>query len=232
MSVSLTKCQTEERRGAGEGGLFVIRAEPSELGDGRTRRSARTRAHLVDAVRAVVASGEEPTPERVAARAGVSERTLFRLFGDLPALWEAVRTQMAADLGRWLEAAPCEGTLRQRVHGLVGRRIAMFERIAPYRRWVDAREALYPAIRQGRETLDRALRTQTAEALAPELAAGGAALSPAIDSLLSYETWGYLRASRSLGPRQLATLLETAVLRLLSPAAKPSYTRLRRKRRV
>lgn len=66
----------------------MARAEPSELRDGRALRSARTRARLVEAVRASVADGEEPTPERIAKRAGVSERTIFRSFGDLPGLWK------------------------------------------------------------------------------------------------------------------------------------------------
>ena len=200
-------------------------AEPPELRDGRARRSARTRERLVEAVRAVVAKGEEPTPERIAERAGVSERTLFRLFVDLPGLWEAVRVRMAADLIRLLQVGPFEGDVQVRTHELVRRRIAVFEAMAPYRRWVDAREVLYPAIRQGREVLDRALRAQATEALAPELAAGAASVAPAIDSLLSYESWNYLRASRGFGPRQVASLLETAVLRLVAASADHPFKR-------
>ncbi len=194
----------------------MARAEPSELCDGRSRRSARTRGRLVEAMRAVVAKGENPTPERVAARAGVSERTIFRLFGDLPGLWEAVHVQMAADVMQLIQVGPFEGDVRQRTRELVRRRIAVFDAMAPYRRWVDAREVLYPAIRQGREVLDRALRAQAAEALGSELAGGAASVAPAIDSLLSYESWNYLRVGRGLGPRRVATLLEATVLRLVA----------------
>ena len=194
----------------------MARTEASELRDGRALRSARTRERLVEAVRASVANGEDPTPERIAKRAGVSERTIFRLFRDLPGLWEAVRIQMAADLVGLIRVGTFQGDARQRSRELVRRRILIFETIAPYRRWVDAREVLYPAIRDGREALDRALRSQTAEALASELVEGAAAIAPAIDSLLSYESWNYLRLGRGLGPRQVATLLETAVLRLLA----------------
>ena len=190
-------------------------AEPAGRSDGRALRSERTRARLVEAVRTAVARGEDPTPERVSALAGVSERTLFRLFGDLPALWQAVRVRMAADLAQILEAGPFEGSVRARTQELVRRRIAAFEAMAPYRRWVDAREVLYPDIRAGRAMLDRRLQAQTREALGPELAGTRARLAPAIDSLLSYESWSYLRTLRGLGPRQVARLLETAVLRLL-----------------
>jgi AcrR family transcriptional regulator len=164
------------------------------------RRSARTRERLVAATMAAVANGEDPTADRIAERAGVSERTIFRLFGDLPGLWKAVRAQMAADLARLLEVGPFEGDTRQRT----------------------------PPIRQGRDALDRVLRAQTAEALAPELAAHAASISPAIDSLLSYESWKYLRAGRGLGPRQVANLLEAAVLRLVATAADATRARSRR----
>ena len=117
------------------------------------------------------------------------------------------------------------GDVRQRIRELVRRRIIAFDAMAPYRRWVDAREAIYPAIRQGRAALDRALRAQAAAALAPELAAGADAVAPAIDSLLSYESWSYLRRSHSLGPRQVATLLETAVLRLVATSGARAFKR-------
>lgn len=190
-------------------------SEGPEPRDGRALRSARTREALVAATMATVAAGEEPTPERIAERAGVSERTIFRLFDDLPGLWEAVRAQMGADLSRLIQLGPFEGDVQQRTRELVRRRLAVFDAIAPYRSWVDAREALYPRIREGRDTLDRVLRAQAAQALAPELAGDAASIAPAIDSLLSYESWRYLRTNRGLGPRQVGNLLEAAVLRLV-----------------
>lgn len=135
---------------------------------------------------------------------------------------------MAADVGRLIRSGPYPGDVRQRSRELVRRRIVIFETIAPYRRWVDAREVLYPAIRQGREALDRALRSQAAEALAAELAGSAASIAAAIDSLLSYESWSYLREVRGLGPRQVATLLETAVLRLVATPAEGTVARSRR----
>jgi AcrR family transcriptional regulator len=225
MSDRLTKCDPGRRK------ILLTRVEAPELRDGRTRRSAQTRERIVDAVLAAVAAGEDPTPERIAERAGVSERTIFRLFGALPGLWDAVRTRMAADLTRLLRAGPFEGELQQRARELVRRRVAIFDVIAPYRTFADAREVLYPPIRQGRAALDRLLRTQMSEALAPELATGAAPVAPAIDSLLSYESWNYLRTQRSLGPRQVATLLETSVLRLAATPADGTRKRSTRRSR-
>lgn len=195
--------------------------------DGRSRRSTETRARLVEAVRECVACGEDPTPERVARRAGVSERTLFRLFGDLPGLWSAVRVRMATDVARLLQSGPYEGDLATRVRELVRRRVRVFEAMAPYRSWVDAREVLYPAIRQGREVLDVLLRKQTREALGDEIAAVEGSLAPAIDALLTYETWSYLRTAQGLGPRQMTTVLESSVRALLTERTPPRKRRAR-----
>lgn len=197
----------------------MSRAEAPPAGereDGRSRRSAETRARLVEAVRECVAGGEDPTPERIARRAGVSERTLFRLFGDLPGLWAAVRARMATDVARLLQSGPYEGDIDARVRELVRRRIQVFEAMAPYRSWVDAREVHYPAIRQSREVLDVLLRKQTREALADEIAAVEGSFAPAIDALLTYESWSYLRSAQGLGPRQMTTVLEMAVRALLA----------------
>ena len=47
---------------------------------GRTRQKARTRAHLVDAARELLASGRTPTVEEAAEAAGVSRATAYRYF--------------------------------------------------------------------------------------------------------------------------------------------------------
>lgn len=198
-----------------------------EREDGRSRRSTETRARLVEAVRDCVARGDDPTSERVARQAGVSERTLFRLFGDLPGLWAAVRVRMAMDVARLLQTGPYEGDLDARVRELVRRRIQVFEAMAPYRSWVDAREVHYPAIRQSREVLDVLLRKQTREALAQEIEAVEGSFAPAIDALLTYEAWSYLRTAQGLGPRQMTTVLERSVRALLAERTPPRKPRAR-----
>lgn len=47
---------------------------------GRTRQKARTRAHLVDAARELLAAGRTPTVEEAAEAAGVSRATAYRYF--------------------------------------------------------------------------------------------------------------------------------------------------------
>ena len=59
--------------------------------DGRTVRAQRTRQALLDALFSLLEDGElRPTAERIAERAGVSERSVFQHFPDREALYEAV----------------------------------------------------------------------------------------------------------------------------------------------
>lgn len=63
---------------------------------GRVNQKRRTRDALVEATRALVADGENPTVEDAAARAGVSRTTAYRYFGDQRALLLAAHPEMAA----------------------------------------------------------------------------------------------------------------------------------------
>ena len=62
-----------------------------EQRDGRTVRAERTRQALVDSLLALLEEGQRnPTAAEIAARAGVSERSVFQHFPDREALFEAV----------------------------------------------------------------------------------------------------------------------------------------------
>ena len=64
---------------------------PAATQDGRTARAERTREKVVDAVLELLDGGDvRPTAERIAKRAGVSERTVFQHFADREALFGAV----------------------------------------------------------------------------------------------------------------------------------------------
>ena len=63
----------------------------SDQRDGRTVRAERTRQALVDSLLGLLDEGQmTPTAAQIAARAGVSERSVFQHFPDREALLEAV----------------------------------------------------------------------------------------------------------------------------------------------
>ena len=107
---------------------------PDEMGlaagarDGRTERAERTRRALVDALLALLDEGElRPTAERIAARAGVSERSLFQHFPDREQLFEAVARQQYERVVPTLRPVDASLPLPDRIDAFVEQRARLYE---------------------------------------------------------------------------------------------------------
>ncbi len=96
--------------------------------DGRTVRAERTRQALVDALFALLDEGElRPTAERIAKRAGVSERSVFQHFPDREALFEAVARQQYERVFSGLEPVDSSLPLPERLDAFVAQRARLLE---------------------------------------------------------------------------------------------------------
>lgn len=96
--------------------------------DGRTVRAERTRQALVDALFALLDEGElRPTAERIAKRAGVSERSVFQHFPDREALFEAVARQQYERVFSGLEPVDGSRPLPERLDAFVAQRARLLE---------------------------------------------------------------------------------------------------------
>jgi TetR/AcrR family transcriptional regulator of autoinduction and epiphytic fitness len=96
--------------------------------DGRTVRAERTRRALVDALLALLDEGElRPTAERIAERAGVSERSLFQHFRDREQLYEAVARQQYERLMPTLQPVDASLPLSDRIDAFVEQRARIYE---------------------------------------------------------------------------------------------------------
>jgi len=103
--------------------------------DGRTVRAERTRQALVDALLALLYEGQvQPTAERIAARAGVSERSLFQHFADREALYQAVAVQQYERIVPTLEPVDVSMPLPERIDAFVAQRARLLETVTPVRR--------------------------------------------------------------------------------------------------
>lgn len=182
------------------------------LVDGREQRSVRTREAIVTAVLALLAEREqEVTMELVAARAGVSVRTLYRQFHDTDTLFLALHDRVgsaATELGLDWNAA---GTLQGDMDALVEARVRMFVAIEPLAR-LGRRAALPAALPDAsideRQQMLRADLRWLVDAHVP---------SPSADDLetleawVSLEVWTRLREHQGLSrPRALGLMKKTA----------------------
>jgi TetR/AcrR family transcriptional regulator, regulator of autoinduction and epiphytic fitness len=98
-------------------------------------RAERTRQALVDALLSLLYEGElQPTAERIAARAGVSERSLFQHFADREVLYQAVALQQYERIAPTIVPIDLSLPLDERIEAFVAQRAGMLEEITPVRR--------------------------------------------------------------------------------------------------
>lgn len=107
----------------------------SEQRDGRTVRAERTRQALVEALIGLLDDGRpRPTAAEIAARAGVSERSVFQHFPDREALLEAVAREQYTRVVPMLVPVDSSLPLADRIEQLSQQRARLYERIGGVRR--------------------------------------------------------------------------------------------------
>src|SRR5437763_6018161 len=154
--------------------------------DGRVQRGTRNREAIVDALLACYEAGElRPSVPEVAARAGVSARSVHNHFADV----EALRAEVAQR--QWQRFAPLIGSAAT-VDELVEQRAAFYEAVTPVRRAALLTVHDSPAIARNLARLDRILRRQLESAF-PQLTADAL---DALDAVTSWDAWNRLRAAQ------------------------------------
>src|SRR4051794_27876371 len=107
----------------------------AELIDGRRARGERNKDAVVEAILDLLRQGvERPTADTIAARSGVSVRSVFRHFDDLESLYAAAVEVHSERIGSLFEPPPPEGPAAERIDALATRRSRLFEEMTPIRR--------------------------------------------------------------------------------------------------
>ncbi|MEA2401849.1 MAG: TetR/AcrR family transcriptional regulator, regulator of autoinduction and epiphytic fitness [Thermoleophilaceae bacterium] len=107
----------------------------SEQRDGRTVRAERTRQALVDSLLGLLDEGHlTPTAAAIAARAGVSERSVFQHFPDREGLLEAVAREQYERVVPTLHPVDSSVPLPERIEQFTQQRVRLYELIGGVRR--------------------------------------------------------------------------------------------------
>jgi len=184
--------------------------------DGRHARQIANRAAVARAALDLVReTGELPSAEAVAERAGVSRRSVFRLFDDREALLRSVVELMQRQvLDRFPPPAPHYGpgqlwTRRvDELRRLVAHRASIYEEVRPVRRLAEQMKTRDPLVREhlahSREMdrshlaafLSRLFDQAAPDGQPPDDRAGDAsrhAVLDAVQLVISWNSWEYLR---------------------------------------
>jgi AcrR family transcriptional regulator len=201
-------------------GSDAARGGVTQIADGRRARGERSRAAIVQAVVDLLPESDGmPSTTKVAERAGVTQRTLFRHFGSVDDLLVAVIEEQTEVIAPYLARLDDGGPRAERIARIVATRAELFARIATVRRWALQLRAAYPDIANGLRRAAVAQRAQIARLFAAELEAMDArrraVALDAIDVALSWPTWDRLVDEQQLDDHQVVEVLAALVAGVL-----------------
>lgn len=191
-------------------------SKPKRADDGRLRRSERSRELIADALYELLGECDiEPSAQKVADRAGVGIRTVFRLFSDMDALYSTVNARLEFEVAPMLRASASEGaSAEQRAESLINERVAVFERVGIYIRFTNRSRGRSEFLASHYRKLAARLREHLLHWL-PELGDAPPALVEAFDQATSFEAWDRFRNDQRLSrPRAQAAVSFAAELLL------------------
>lgn len=201
--------------------------------DGRVLRGARNHEAIVQALYELVREGAlQPTAERVAERAGVGTRTVFRQFEDLETLFRSLGERVIAEVLALLDTTPPSGDLDADLRVIIARRARIFGFIAPFRRAGGLVRHTSTYLQSLDAMLALALHAGLTTIVGPHLRDDGGDTLEALDLLLSFESWDRLRDQRGLSRKRAErVLLKAATTLARAGARKPRETRAPSERR-
>ena len=188
--------------------------------DGRRRRSAQSREAIVTAMFELIGEGNlRPSAQRVADRAGVGIRTVFRHFDEMDRLYAEMHARLQELIGPLLADAEPSGPLSRRARELVAARCEIYERVGPYKRSANMHLMSSPFLQKRHRSMNRALRVDLGRWL-PELEQAPERVSNAVDAMLSFQTWDRLRSDQKLTQKDAREALEAALDAIVSTSLK------------
>lgn len=200
---------------AGSKGQVVDSLDDVEEADGRRQRSSRSRERIVLALIELIRAGEmSPAAARVAEKANVGLRTVFRHFEEMETLNREISAIIEAEIMPLIEK-PFEGkNWRAQFNDLLDRRAYIYERIMPLKiagslqrfRSKFLMDDYNRFLRMEREGLKRVL---------PQKIMNDAVLFQAIEMTTGFQTWRRLRQDQKLAPKDALTVLRYTADRLL-----------------
>jgi TetR/AcrR family transcriptional regulator, regulator of autoinduction and epiphytic fitness len=187
--------------------------------DGRTARAGRTHAALTDALLTLLDEGDlKPTAERIAARARVSERTLFKHFPDREALFEGAAQAQADRIAPLIQPLPPpQAPVRERVDALAAQRALVLERISPVRRAALLLEPSSETVAGWLRAVRDGAAVQVEQLFAPELESSGDRdeLLAALVVAAAWPSWEALRSHQGLSREQAEAAMRRVLAALL-----------------
>ncbi|MFM1751136.1 MAG: hypothetical protein RL119_98 [Actinomycetota bacterium] len=191
---------------------------PAQI-DGRRARGERNKNAVVTALLELYESGEvQPSAARVAALAGVSERSVFRYFDDMEDLATTAVSIQWERVQPFYKDLSTEGSFANRLQAIIDHRLALYDKVGGvFRVGLAAAvriSAAAEAVEQRRDFLRRQGRKQFRSEI--EAQDNPTNASTIVDFTLSLENIDYLRRSAGMTNTQIKKVLAENLQAVLS----------------
>lgn len=202
--------------------LFEPMDQLAATTDGRTARTARTRAAVAGGLLALLNDGHlRPTATEIAARAGVSLRSVFQHFEDLESLYAAVADAQMERLSRFISQETGAGPVADRTRSFVKRRAELLETITPVRRAALLQEPFSEELARRLRWAHDLAREEIQRTFAPEMGTRPERDSDvvfALDVATNWSAWDTMRRLNGLSIEESKRVMERTIQALLSDA--------------
>lgn len=193
--------------------------------DGRSLRAERTRTALATAYLDLITEGDlRPTAERIAERAGVSPRSVFKHFPDREALFAAASEIQEGRIRDLLGDPPDPAApLEQRLDHFVEQRTSFHEFVTPVRRSALLIEPFSEVVATKLKFTREAGAAQVDQVFEPELSRlperAREDLRAALCAAAAWSTWESLRCHQDLPAERAREILRSMLAALLKADA-------------
>lgn len=192
-------------------------AEAAEMEeDGRRQRSNRSRERIVHAMIELIRAGEmSPAAARVAEKANVGLRTVFRHFEEMDTLNREISAIVAAEILPIVEKPFDAKGWRNQLAQLVDRRAYVYERIMPLKIAGNLQRFRSKFLMEDYNRFLCMEREGLKRVLPPKMVAD-AVLFHAIEMAVGFQTWRRLRQDQKLSAQDALEVLKFTVDRLVA----------------
>ncbi|NQX94410.1 MAG: TetR/AcrR family transcriptional regulator [Erythrobacter sp.] len=183
--------------------------------DGRRQRSLTSRRAILRAMMELLAEGEtDPSADRVAERAGIGVRSVFRHFDDKEGLYREMNTILTEAYREEWTAPYKSEDWRDQLLELVERRAKVYEEIAPYRIPTSVQRFNLPVLM---ENYKRLLKTEHAAlySILPDKVLKDQKRTRAILLATSFDSWRLFRQDEELSNKKTIEVIQQLVQDIL-----------------
>lgn len=176
--------------------------------DGRRERSRSSRRRIIEAMMNLVADGDvNPSAAKVAEKAGVGLRTVFRQFDDKDSIYREIDELLWTVHGPAFEAPFRSDHWQEQLFELIERRATMYEEIAPFRIASSLQRYSSPALMESYRFLLRKER-ENLHLILPTLILEDEHRARAILLAVSFDSWRLFRQDEDLSNEKTVGVLQ------------------------